>query len=166
MAKNCPYYRGGRCANPSGDASHDCSWPSPDFHACNVYVLITNPALGVARVMAGFSDQSSSATPRALESSSWPSEWQLPDAAERARRMHKLSLPLASLSIVCVLPVAQFFVALTSIAVSVYALKKSAAIGRSRLVAKIAIACGGVALVMSIVVVTLLSLYGPNMSPK
>ena len=165
MARNCPYYRGGRCANPNDDDSHDCSWPTPDFHACNVYVLITDPALGAARVMAGFTGQSYVTGAHSLRQTSLPSEWRLPDAAERARRMHKLSLPFAIFSIVCVMPVAQFFIALMSIGISVYALRKADDIGRSPRVARAALLCSFAGLMISIVIVTLLSLYGPRMRP-
>jgi hypothetical protein len=53
MAQNCPYYRLGKCANPNGDHSHDCSWPGRDFNECTVYVLITDPARGMARILGG-----------------------------------------------------------------------------------------------------------------
>jgi hypothetical protein len=53
VAQNCPYFQFGKCANPNGDHSHDCSWPRPDFDECSVYVLIADPARGVASILSG-----------------------------------------------------------------------------------------------------------------
>jgi uncharacterized membrane protein len=63
VAQNCPYYRFGKCANPNGDHGHDCSWQRPDFDECNVYVLITDPARGMARVGGAFVGGGSQAYP-------------------------------------------------------------------------------------------------------
>ncbi len=54
MAGNCPYYSAKKCANPNGDHNKDCSWPRPDYAACSVYVLITDPTRGMAQVRARF----------------------------------------------------------------------------------------------------------------
>lgn len=55
MAANCPYYLRSKCANPNGDHTHDCSWDRADFDQCAVYVLITDPVRGLARLLGGAS---------------------------------------------------------------------------------------------------------------